>query len=103
MPLKPVTINLHNGGFTATANAGYHFDKRLVFESDQAKEDFKKAVKYAANDEIYLSIYNSLAGAGCTEDANAYLEEALGKKAGRDAKNYTVKGRFYLTSSTAST
>lgn len=34
LPLKPVTINLHNGGFTATANAGYHFDKRLVFESN---------------------------------------------------------------------
>lgn len=81
-------------------NADAYFLRGCVYlkknESDQAKEDFKKAVKYAANDEIYLSIYNSLAGAGCTEDANAYLEEALGKKAGRDAKNYTVKGRFYL-------
>lgn len=81
-------------------NADAYFLRGCVYlkknESDHAKEDFKKAVKYAANDEIYLSIYNSLAGAGCTEDANAYLEEALGKKAGRDAKNYTVKGRFYL-------
>lgn len=41
LPLKPVTINLHNGGFTATANAGYHFDKRLVFESHQFIEIFR--------------------------------------------------------------
>ena len=39
--LKPVTINLHNGGFSATANAGYHFDKRLVFESNQLIEIFR--------------------------------------------------------------
>ncbi|MCM1257918.1 MAG: tetratricopeptide repeat protein [Roseburia sp.] len=65
-------------------------------ESDKAKEDFDNAIKYAEDDEMYLHIYNSLSGAGRGQDAEKYLEEALNKKAGRTARNYTVKGQFYL-------
>lgn len=67
-----------------------------INESNKAKEDFKAAVKYAEDDEIYLSIYSSLNGAGYEADAKNYLEEALKKKSGRDAKSYTVKGKIYL-------
>lgn len=65
-------------------------------ESAKAEEDFAAAVKYAKDDEIYLAIYNSLNGAGYEAEGKVYLEEALEKKTGRDAKNYTVKGRIYL-------
>lgn len=65
-------------------------------ESDKAKEDFDNAVKYASDDEMYLHIYNSLEGAGHTQDAEKYLSEALEKRAGRTARNYTVKGQIYL-------
>lgn len=65
-------------------------------ESDKAKEDFDNAVKYASDDEMYLHIYNSLEGAGHTQDAEKYLTEALEKRAGRTARNYTVKGQIYL-------
>ncbi len=81
-------------------NSDTYFLRGCVYlknnESGKAKEDFKAAVKYAKNDEIYLSIYSSLCGAGYEQDAKDFLEEALKKKAGRDAKNYTVKGRIYF-------
>lgn len=65
-------------------------------ESAKAMEDFGQAIKYAENDEIYLLIYDSLKGAGYEAEAGEYLEEALEKKAGSSAVNYTVKGRIYL-------
>lgn len=65
-------------------------------ESDKAQKDFGAAVKYAKDDEIYLAIYNSLSGAGYEQEGKVYLEEALEKKVGRNAKNYTVKGRIYI-------
>lgn len=65
-------------------------------ESAKAEEDFKSAVQYAENDEIYLLIYNALKGVGFEKEGRAYLEEALANKAGNDAKNYTVKGRIYM-------
>lgn len=65
-------------------------------ESAKAMEDFGQAIKYAENDEIYLLIYDSLKGSGYEAEAGEYLEEALEKKAGRSAVNYTVKGRIYL-------
>lgn len=65
-------------------------------ESDKAKEDFDKAVKYAPDDEMYLQIYNSLSGAGFPEDGEIYLTEALETKPGKKARNYTVKGQIYL-------
>lgn len=65
-------------------------------EIDKANEDYAKAIKYAENDEIYLEIYNSLNGAGYETEAEVYLEEALQKKAGRVAENYTVKGKIYF-------
>ncbi len=65
-------------------------------ESDKAKEDFDKAIQYASDDEMYLHIYNSLEGAGYTDEAEKYLAQALEKRAGRTARNYTVKGQIYL-------
>jgi len=65
-------------------------------ESNKAKEDFDNAVKYASDYEMYLHIYNSLSGAGFKEDGEEYLNQALDKRAGRTAKNYTVKGQIYL-------
>ncbi|MCI8489598.1 MAG: tetratricopeptide repeat protein [Lachnospiraceae bacterium] len=65
-------------------------------ESAKALEDFAKAVKCAEDDEMYLMIYNSLNGAGYETEARTYLEEALEKKAGKNARNYTVKGKLYL-------
>lgn len=81
-------------------NADAYFLRGCVFlkinESAKAVEDFEKAVKYAANDEIYLLISDSLRGSGYEAEANAYLDEALEKKSGRSAVNDTVKGRIYL-------
>lgn len=65
-------------------------------ESAKAMEDYDKAIQYAEDDEIYLVIYNSLKGAGYEAEAKEYLEEALEKKAGKKARNYTVKGKIYL-------
>lgn len=65
-------------------------------ESAKAMEDFEHAVKNAEDDEMYLMIYNSLNGAGYETEARTYLEEALEKKAGKNARNYTVKGKLYL-------
>lgn len=65
-------------------------------ESIKALEDYEKAIQCAKDDEIYLVIYNSLKGAGYEAEAKDYLEEALEKKAGKNAKNYTVKGKIYL-------
>lgn len=81
-------------------NSDAYFLRGCVYlksnESGKAQEDFKKAVKYAEDDEIYLQIYNSLKGAGYEAEAREYLSEALKKKAGKQAVNYTVKGRIYL-------
>lgn len=65
-------------------------------ESDKAREDYDMAIKYAENDRIYLVIYNSLNGAGFEAEAEKYLDEALEKKAGKKAENYTVKGELYF-------
>lgn len=81
-------------------NADAYFLRGCVYlksnESKKAREDFESALKYSKDDEIYLEIYNSLSGAGYEAEAKTYLDEALEKKAGRQAKNYTVKGRIYL-------
>lgn len=81
-------------------NSDVYFLRGCVYlssnESDQAQEDFDRAVKYAQDDEIYLEIYHSLKGAGYESEANGYLEQALNKKTGRQASSYTVKGRIYL-------
>lgn len=63
-------------------------------ESDKAGEDYDMAIDYAENDEIYLVIYNSLNGAGFEAKAKEYLDEALEKRAGKKAENYTVKGKI---------
>lgn len=63
-------------------------------ESDKAGEDYDRAIDYAENDEIYLVVYNSLSGAGFEAKAKEYLDEAMEKKAGKKAENYTVKGKI---------
>lgn len=65
-------------------------------ESAKAMEDYENAIRYAESDEIYLVVYNSLNGAGYEAEARECLEEALEKKTGKKARNYTVKGRIYL-------
>lgn len=65
-------------------------------ESEKALFDFENAVKYAENDEMYLEVYNTLAAEGYEKEGADFLSEAIEKKAGRTAKNYTVKGRIYM-------
>lgn len=65
-------------------------------EIEKAKEDFSDAVAYADDFEIYLAVYNSLRGAGYEAEGKKYLEEALNKKPGKKAKNYTARGRMYF-------
>lgn len=81
-------------------NSDAYFLRGCVYlnmkESDLAQEDFTKAVKHADNHEVYLAIYNSLSGAGYEAEGRKYLEQALEKKPGKKAKNYTVKGRIYF-------
>ncbi len=81
-------------------NGDVYFLRGCVYlknnEIAKALEDFSNAVEYAEDDEIYLEIYNGLSGAGYEAEGQAYLNEALEKKAGKKAKNYTVKGRIYL-------
>lgn len=80
-------------------NSDAYFLRGCVYlnmnEIAKAKEDFEEAIEYAENDEIYLAINNSLTGAGYEAEGKAYIEEALEKKAGRVAQNYTVKGKIY--------
>lgn len=81
-------------------NSDAYFLRGCVYlknnESDKAQEDFEKAVKYAEDNEIYLEIYQVLEDAGLNKQADTYIKDALEKKEGRTAKNYTVKGRIYL-------
>lgn len=80
-------------------NSDAYFLRGCVYlnmnEVAKAKEDFEKAIEYAQTDEIYLAVNNSLVGAGYEAEGKAYIEEALEKKAGRVAQNYTVKGKIY--------
>lgn len=81
-------------------NAEAYFLRGCVYlsekESDLAQEDFQQAAGYASDHEIYLAIYNSLSGAGYEAQGREYLEQALEKKPGKKAGNYTVRGRIYF-------
>lgn len=81
-------------------NTDVYFLRGCVYlkenESAKALEDFSNAVKYADDDEIYVEIYNCLSNAGYEAEGHKYLNEALDKKTGKKAKNYTVKGKIYL-------
>ncbi len=81
-------------------NSDAYFLRGCVYlkrgDDTKAREDYAAAVKYAETDEIYLPIYYSLSGAGYEAEGKAYLDEALEKRVGRNAKNHTVKGRIYL-------
>lgn len=81
-------------------NSDAYFLRGCVYlktnESAKALEDYDQAIEYAENDGIYLVIYNSLNGAGFETEAKRYLDEALEKKTGSKAENYTVKGKIYF-------
>lgn len=81
-------------------NADVYFLRGCVYlkknESAKALEDFSHAIEYAEDDGIYVEIYNSLAGSGYEAEGLEYLNQALEKKTGKKAQNYTVKGRIYL-------
>lgn len=81
-------------------NSNAYFLRGCVFLSDgdkkKADKDFKSAVEYSDDNEIYIAIYNSLESAGYKEEGVDYLKEALEKKSGKGAKNIAVKGRIYL-------
>lgn len=80
-------------------NSDAYFLRGCVYlktnESAKALEDFANAVKYGADDEIYLEIYHSLCGAGYEAEGQAFLEEVLDKKPGKIARNYSVRGQIY--------
>lgn len=81
-------------------NSDAYFLRGCVYlnmkESELAQEDYERAVKYASDYEVYLAIYNSLSGAGYEAEGKEYLEQALEKKPGKKARNYTVRGRIYF-------
>lgn len=63
--------------------------------TEAAKEDFENAVKYNPNEyELYLGIYENLAGAGFVEDGEVYLNKAFGIK-GDAVSNLEYRGRIH--------
>ena len=64
-------------------------------DTDTAKKDFANAVKYNPDDyELYVGIYENLAGNNMTEEGEEYLNKAFDIK-GNSAENLTWRGRFY--------
>lgn len=63
--------------------------------TEAGKADFANAVKYNAKEyELYLNIYENLAGAGLIDEGEAYLTQALALK-GDDVANLEYRGRIY--------
>ena len=59
------------------------------------KKDFANAVKYNPDDyELYVGIYENLAGNNMTEEGEEYLNKAFDIK-GNSAENLTWRGRIY--------
>lgn len=64
-------------------------------DTDTAKKDFANAVKYNPDDyELYVGIYENLAGNNMTEEGEEYLNKAFDIK-GNSAENLTWRGRVY--------
>lgn len=62
---------------------------------EAARADFANAVKYNKADyELYLNIYENLAGLGAGEDGEAYLKTALAFK-GTEVTDLEYKGQIY--------
>lgn len=62
---------------------------------ESASADFANAVKYNKADyELYLNIYENLAGLGAGEDGETYLREAL-KFKGTEVVDLEYKGQIY--------
>ena len=62
---------------------------------EAAKLDFENAVKYHPDEyELYLGIYENLAGAGYVEEGEAYLNQAFGIK-GEAVSNLEYRGRIH--------
>lgn len=62
---------------------------------EAAKADFENAVKYNPDEyELYLGIYENLAGAGYVEEGEVYLKQAFGIK-GEAVSNLEYRGRIH--------
>ncbi len=65
-------------------------------DSDKARKDYDKALDYCGkNYALYLSVYENLAGAGFTEEAEELLAKGLKLKA-EQPEDYTERGHIYL-------
>lgn len=65
-------------------------------ETNQALDDFSKAVTYHPNDyELYIQIYKNLAAYNMTEQGTEYLNQAFSIE-GDDVENLTYRGELYL-------
>ena len=95
-------------GAMATYNAIIDYDKKAADayylrgclyvvqgNVEAAKTDYANAVKYNPNEyELYIGIYENLAGAGCVDEGEAYLNQAFAIK-GEDVANLEYRGRIH--------
>ncbi|NBH13382.1 tetratricopeptide repeat protein [Lachnospiraceae bacterium] len=65
-------------------------------DSDNARKDYDKALDYCGNNyALYLSVYENLAGAGFTEEAEELVAKGL-KLKGSQPEDYRERGHIYL-------
>ncbi len=65
-------------------------------DSDNAKKDFDKALDFCGNNyALYLSVYENLAGAGFTQEAEELMAKGL-KLKGDQPEDYRERGHIYL-------
>ncbi|MCI9083241.1 MAG: tetratricopeptide repeat protein [Lachnospiraceae bacterium] len=65
-------------------------------DSDKAKKDFDKALDFCGNNyALYLSVYENLAGAGFTQEAEELMAKGL-KLKGDQPEDYRERGHIYL-------
>ena len=80
-------------------NAEAYFLRGSAFlqegEGKKCISDYNNAVKYAEDDyQMYIEIYENLAGAGYEENGEKYLDQALEQKAS-DGEDYCMQGYIY--------
>ena len=64
-------------------------------ESDKAKEDFSKAIKYNSDEyELYINIYENLSAYNLVAEGEEYLNKAFELK-GNDADSLACRGKIY--------
>lgn len=64
-------------------------------DSDNAKKDYEKALELSGDYALYLSVYENLAGAGFTQQAEELLANALTLKADKP-EDHRERGHIYL-------